>query len=200
MSGLSRDLTREREDGAFSADLVEAFRRREEHALERFFDAYYDRVFDLEWRLAGDVSVAEDLAQEVMLKLHRAAPTLEPDRDPWRWVVTIALNTFRDHWTSSASRQRRRDHALDDEGGHAPPTAATPDPSEQSASRERARLVQEALEEMPPKVRAVVVLHDYEGMSHADIAEALDEAPATIRKRYSRGLSLLGELLRERGL
>lgn len=180
---------------------VAAFRRGDRVQLEQFFELYFDRLFDLIWRLTADNTVAEDLSQEVMVKVHRAADTLDPNLDPWRWLVTIALNTCRDYWDSATARQRRSHHALldDDEGALAAPVRDS-DPAVVSISREEAALVQHAIGEMPQTARTVVVLRDYEGLSYEEIADTLGMTQVAIRKRHSRGLALLGRLLRARGV
>ena len=63
---------------------------------------------------------------------------------------------------------------------------------------ERERIVQEALLELPDAAREVIVLHDYEGIAHDRIAEMLGASHAAIRKRYSRALKALGEILQGR--
>ena len=180
---------------------VAAFRRRDRAALAQFFELYFDRVYDLLFRLVANEAVAEDLAQEVMVKVQRSASSLDPTRDPWRWLVTIAINTCRDHWDAEAVRQRGRHRELfEDEGDALAAPREADDPSALSITREEARLVQESIREMPSPMRAVVVLRDYEGLSHEEIADTLGVSAVAARKQYSRGLALLGQLLKERGV
>ena len=87
---------------------LEGVRRRDPAALEAFFEAYFDRVFSIVARLLGNRAAAEDATQEVFLKIHRAAHTIDPARDPGPWVATIATNVCRDVWRSSPYRMGRR--------------------------------------------------------------------------------------------
>jgi RNA polymerase sigma factor (sigma-70 family) len=73
-----------------------------------------------------------------------------------------------------------------------------PDPQDELLGDERARMVQRALTELPEAAREVIVLHDYEGIPHDRIAEMLGASHAAIRKRYSRAVKALGEILKER--
>jgi RNA polymerase sigma-70 factor (ECF subfamily) len=175
---------------------LEAVRRREPEALAALFDAHFDRIFGLVYRLMGDRAAAEDLTQEVFLKVHRAAHTLDPGRDPAPWLVAIAYNACRDVWRSSADRLRRRALSIEDDlRGGASLTRGTNDPEADALARERERLVQEAIGQLPEPLRSAVVLHDYQGLGHEEIAELTGVHHAAARKRYSRALAQLARLL-----
>jgi len=81
---------------------LERVRAREPEALAAFFERHFDRVYGLVYRLLGDRTIAEDMTQEVFLKVHRAAHQIDPARDPVPWLVTIAHNACRDLWRSNA--------------------------------------------------------------------------------------------------
>src|SRR5439155_594675 len=87
---------------------LERVRARDPEALESFFERYFDRVYGLVFRLLGDRTLAEDMTQEVFLKVHRAAHQLDPGRDPAPWIMTIAHNACRDLWRSNAWKLARR--------------------------------------------------------------------------------------------
>jgi RNA polymerase sigma-70 factor (ECF subfamily) len=179
------------------ADL-ERVRARDPEALAAFFERYFDRVYGLVYRLLGDRTLAEDMTQEVFLKVHRAAHQLDPSRDPGPWLMTIAHNACRDLWRSNAWKLTRRTASLD---GDSPLAATlsrgTNDPERELLAGERERLVQEALLKLPAPLRVAVVLHDYQGMGHEEIAVATGIHHAAARKRYSRALAALARLLKD---
>ena len=178
--------------------MLEAARRREPAALEAFFDVYFDHVYSLACRLLGDRTLAEDLTQEVLLKVHRALETLDPNRDPWPWLATIVHNACRDTWRSVAHRMARRSDSLDADPVRAERLAARgAGPEGELLERERGRLVREAIDRLPDAHRQMVLLYDYEGLSHPQVAERLGIEHAAARKRYSRALEALGRLLRD---
>lgn len=180
---------------------LEGVRRREPAALEAFFEHYFDRVFSVVARLLGNRAAAEDAAQEVFVKIHRAAHTLDPTRDPGPWVVTIATNVCRDFWRSAPHRMDRRSASLDDTPGLADRlTTGVADPERDLLRAERARLVQEAVMELKEDFREVVLLRDYDGRSYEEIAAIAGANESAVRKRYSRALAELGRLLRKKGL
>jgi RNA polymerase sigma-70 factor (ECF subfamily) len=173
-------------------------RRREPAALAEFFERYFDHVYGIVHRLLGERTAAEDVTQEVFLKVHRAAEQLDPGRDPGPWLTAIACNACRDVWRSGAYRMARRSDPIDGDAGTTGgfPTDAR-GPETLILARERERLVREAIERLPEPLREVVLLYDYRGLGHQEIAARLGIGHAAARKRYSRALEALGRLLRE---
>lgn len=181
------------------AAVLERVRQRDPEALGLLYERYFDRVFGLVHRLLGDRTMAEDAVSEVFLKVHRAADRLDPQRDPGAWLMTIATNVCRDLWRSGAYRMGRRASDVQDEAGVGGRLSSnTPGPEGELLGAERERLVQEALAELPEQLRIAVVLHDWEGLSHQEVADRTGIEHAAARKRYSRAITALGRLLKER--
>ena len=177
---------------------LERVRAREPEALGQFYDRYLDLVFGLAWRLLGDRTLAEDAASEVFLKVHRAADRLDPARDPAPWLATITTNVCRDLWRSGQYRMSRRAADVHDPAAAASLSSGRNDPEADTLASERERLVQEALMSLPESLRASIVLHDYQGLDHREVADVLHIAHDAARKRYSRALAALEQLLRGR--
>ncbi len=183
---------------ALPRDVLERVRTRDPEALGAFYDRYVDRVFGLALRLLGDRAAAEDITSEVFLKVHRAAHQLDASRDPAPWLAAIATNACRDLWRSGAHRMGRRSDSLEDTAGLAERLSRGDDGPERDAlARERAALVQRAIAELPETLRVAVVLHDYEGLDHLEVARITGIEHAAARKRYSRALEALGRRLKE---
>ena len=181
------------------AAVLERVRQRDPEALGLLYECYFDRVFGLVHRLLGDRTMAEDAVSEVFLKVHRAADRLDPSRDPGAWLMTIATNVCRDLWRSGAYRMSRRAFDVQDEAGVGGRlSSATPGPEGELLGAERERLVQEALAELPEQLRVAVVLHDWEGLSHQEVADRTGIEHAAARKRYSRAITALGRMLKDR--
>ncbi len=178
--------------------VLERVRSRDPEALAGFFEAYFDRVFSLVHRLLGDRTQAEDAVSEVFLKVHRAIDRLDPARDPMPWLVTIASNVCRDHWRSGAERMRRAAMPVDDPAVRETLTAGTNDPERDFVRGERERAVQDAIAALPEDLRESVLLYDYSGLTHEEIAASLGITHDAARKRHSRALAALGKALRER--
>lgn len=193
MTGLRADRPR------LERSVMERVRERDPEALGALFEHYFDLLFGLTYRLLGERTAAEDMTQEVFYKVHRAAHQIDPSRDPAPWLIAIACNACRDLWRSSAHRLARRSASIDDNPGVAARlTRGTHDPERDLLSAERERLVQEAIGRLPGPLRIAVVLHDYQGLSHQEIARITGIRHAAARKRYSRALEALGRVLKER--
>ena len=178
--------------------MLERVRTRDPEALGAFYDRYVDQVFGLVLRLLGDRTLAEDVTSEVFLKVHRAADRLDPGRDPAPWLATIATNACRDLWRSGAHRMRRKSDSLEDTDGLAERlTLGEGGPEERAVAAERERAVQQALTELPEHLRVAIVLHDYEGLDHLEVAKMTGVEHAAARKRYSRAIQALGKKLKD---
>ena len=193
-AGSSRDAA-----PTLARDVLERVRTRDPQALGAFYDRYVDQVLGLALRLLGDRTAAEDITQEVFLKVHRAAAQLDASRDPAPWLAAIATNTCRDLWRSGAHRLRQRSDSIEDTAGLAERlTRGDDEPERDALARERQKLVQEAITGLPEPLRVAVVLHDYEGLDHIEVARITGVGHAAARKRYSRALQALGKMLKEK--
>jgi RNA polymerase sigma-70 factor (ECF subfamily) len=180
-----------------SRDTLEAVRNGDAAALAEFFEYCFDRVYSLVARLVGDRTAAEDVTQEIFIKIQRAAGKLDPDRDPMPWVTVIAYNACRDHWRSREHRAGREAVSIDEEEGAGDRVAnGRPNPEARVMQDERERQVQDALLRLPEDLRVVVILRDYHDMKHEQIAEIVGASDAAVRKRYSRALARLAEELK----
>ena len=180
---------------------MEAVRRRDPEALGAFFDEHFDRLFALVHRMLGNRAAAEDAIQEVFLKVHRGAPTLDPRRDPGPWLTAIAVNVCRDRWRSGAGRLERASSSIEGNPGLGESlTHGTHDPERDLLAAERVSVVQEAIRSLREPHREVLVLREYEGLGYDQIAEIVGANETAVRKRYSRALEELGEILKDKGL
>ncbi|MCA9752828.1 MAG: sigma-70 family RNA polymerase sigma factor [Gemmatimonadetes bacterium] len=173
-------------------------RARDPEALGRFFDRYIDAIHGLAARMLGNPTAAEDVTQEVFLKVHRALDRLDSSRDPWPWLTAITCNACREVWRGRHHKAGERTVPLADladwEKNH---PVSGDSPERDLLGAERAAAVQRAITELPDTLREVVLLHDWKGLSHQEIAEALGATYPAIRKRYSRALQALGDILGE---
>lgn len=171
--------------------LLEGVRRKEAAALERFFDAVFPYVYNLALRLTGRRESAEDVTQEVFLKVYRAADRIETDRSPRPWLTTITYNAVRD----AARRTSVRPEDATDPAVLGDREAGGRTPEEEFRRGEATELVERALLALDEHHRAVVILHEYCGVSHADIATMMGASHDAVRKRYSRALAQMREFI-----
>ncbi len=151
------------------------------------------RVFRLAYRLTGNRHDAEDLTQEVFVRVFRSLQSYRPGTFEG-WLHRITTNLFLDQ---ARRKQRIRFDALpDDAADRLPGLLPTPDVGydEQRFDSD----VELALADLPPDFRVAVVLCDIEGLSYEEIAETLNVKIGTVRSRIHRGRSLLRKALAHR--
>jgi RNA polymerase sigma-70 factor (ECF subfamily) len=181
-----------------SRDELLRLRNRDADAMAAFFDRYFDRIYALAHRMMGDREQAEEVTQDVFLRVNKGIGRLDPDRDPGPWLTTIVCNACREVWRGAHFKALKRSVSLDEvadwQAGH-PRATGTPETSALTAERHQA--VRQALRALPESLREVVVLYDYEGMNHKEIAAVLGATHAAVRKRYSRALAALAKALKD---
>jgi RNA polymerase sigma factor (sigma-70 family) len=149
-------------------------------------ERHSDRVYRLAHRLTGNRADAEDLTQEVFVRVFRSLDTYTPGTFEG-WLHRITTNLFLDQ---ARRKQRIRFDALSDERAA---RLASPAPAPETAYAEQTfdDDVERALASLPPDFRAAVVLCDVEGLSYEEIATILDAKLGTVRSRIHRGRSML---------
>jgi RNA polymerase sigma-70 factor (ECF subfamily) len=179
-----------------TAAVLEKVRQRDPQALAALFDHHFSRIYNLAHRLLGERTAAEDVTQEVFLRVHRAAHQLDTQRDPGPWLMTITANLCREKWRSREGKQAKQTASLDakPEMAAAVPNGS-PGPDTKVLEADRDRFLSKAIDNLPEAMRLVVVLHDLQGMTHEEISEIVGDEAAAVRKRYSRALQKLRELL-----
>jgi RNA polymerase sigma-70 factor (ECF subfamily) len=151
------------------------------------------KVYRLAYRLTGNKFDAEDLTQEVFVRVFRSLENFKPGTLDG-WLHRITTNLFLDQ---ARRKSRIRFDALAEDSESR--VAGTEPGPEQSFELNNLDVdVQRALEELPPDFRAAVVLCDLEGLSYDEVAEALGVKLGTVRSRIHRGRTMLREKLAHR--
>ncbi|MBA2956072.1 RNA polymerase sigma factor SigE [Nocardioides sp. MAH-18] len=165
----------------------------EQPTWESIVEEHSDRVFRLAYRLTGNRPDAEDLTQEVFVRVFRSLATYSPGTFEG-WLHRITTNLFLDQ---ARRKQRIRFDALSDDRAERL-TSSAPTPDTAYADRTFDDDVERALATLPPDFRAAVVLCDVEGLSYEEIAEILGAKLGTVRSRIHRGRSMLRSALAHR--
>jgi RNA polymerase sigma-70 factor (ECF subfamily) len=140
-------------------------------------------------RLLGDVEDARDACQETMLRAHVAFPRLRPDSNPRAWLFRIATNAARNTGRSRTRRARRTaDVELD-----GLPAAAVASPEQ----REDLRRVARAVDALPPRQRAALMLRRFHGLAYAEIAESVGGTETAARANVYQAVRKLRAALED---
>lgn len=155
--------------------------------------ARYDRrLFNVMYGLTGDYHDALDLTEEAFIRAMRAYPRFRGDSDPFTWLYRIAVNVLKKSHTKSARRAELWRRHQESEPA---PTAETATAERDVIEEERARLVREAIAELPPVFREAITLRYIDEMSYEDIAKTAACSIGTVKSRIARGKVLLAGLL-----
>ncbi len=173
--------------GEADAWLVEACRRGDRRAMEALKHRFKRRVFSLAARIAGP-NDAEEVAQEAFIRIYRGLAKFRGDSALDTWIYRLAVNAALSHIDRRPARAEGEEVLAQVAAADAPPR----DP------RLQARL-ERALAALPAGYRAVIVLHDVEGLSHEEIGEILGCRTGTSKSQLHKARARMRELLGEVG-
>jgi len=151
------------------------------------------RVYRLAYRLTGDQHDAEDLTQEVFVRVFRSLSSYTPGTFEG-WLHRITTNLFLDQ----IRRKRRIRFEGFEDDAHERLPGREPSPAQVFDDRHLDADIQRALDDLPPEFRVAVVLCDIEGLSYEEIAATLDIKLGTVRSRVHRGRTRLRASLEHR--
>jgi RNA polymerase sigma-70 factor, ECF subfamily len=170
-------------------------------AFEELVLRYEHRLVAVMAHLVGSRDLAEDLAQDVFLRVYRARKTYVPGAKFSTWLFTIANNV-----AANALRNRARRHEVKLDAHGSGPLGANPMdvivqasssqmPSRQLAKAEMRDIVRLALESLSERQRMAVLLSKFEDMCYADIAEVMEMSPKAVKSLIARARTHLREVL-----
>jgi len=175
-------------------DLLRRCREGDQAAWRDLVSEHGRKVFNLAHRFVGRVDEAEDVTQEIFVKVYRSLDRFrESDGSFSAWLMTVARNHAIDRY------RRRRDERLrlaDDPGALAGASSEDQGPLKSLEREERARFVHRGLRSLPPALREPLILCDLEGLSYEEAASTLAIPVGTVKSRINRGrLELAKRLL-----
>ena len=171
--------------------LVEAVRRGDPRAFEDLVRAYQHRVFGVALRMLGSRAEAEEVAQEVFLRVHTAIHDFRGEAKLSTWLYAIASRLCLNHL---ATGERRAVRAGEETLTRLASSHASPVDELERGEMEAA--LHRAIAELPEERRIVVVLRDLQGLTYEEIAAALELELGTVRSRLHRARALLKRRLR----
>ena len=183
------------------AELLEALRRRDVSAAECLVSTFGDRAYRLAIGITGNQQDAEEAVQDAFLSVINKIDTFRGNAALRSWIYRITANAA--HQRRRSVARRRHEISLDEilptfheDGTHADPivdwSAELNDPAVQA---ELQSVLTSALAELPDHYRAVIVLHDVEGLSMAEVADCLEITVSTAKARTHRARLLLRQRL-----
>ncbi len=180
--------------------LMLEFQKGDKVSFEKLMDKHYKRVMNLVYRFVGDKEIAEDLTQDVFIKVYKNAHLYKPKAKFQTWLYQIVKNAC----INVLRRQKHSTASLDEDfevkdNPHKRELADSDslNPSETIDQKERAATVKEAIASLPENQRLAVTLRRYEQLSYEDIAQTMKCSVKAVKSLLSRAKVNLKEKLKD---
>jgi len=167
--------------------LIAAAQQGDRAAFKAIYENHRDRVYNLVFYCLKDGRLIEDVLQNIFLKVYSGLPGFRFEANLATWIYRVTINECQNQNRRSNARHVPFETILG--SGEEIDLSSTPD--DWHARNERSEIVQRAVLQLSPKLRAVVVLKYLEGLSYDEIAESLECAPGTVASRLNRALEEL---------
>ncbi len=180
--------------------LVERCLAGEDLAWDELVRAHTKRVYGLCYRFTNSTTEAQDLTQEVFLRIFKSVKSFRSDEGNFTtWLARLTRNLLIDHY-----RRSRQDRSTDSIEGQLPileeKLTATARPDGLVAGREAREQLQSALQKLSPELRETLILRDLEEMEYREIADVLKIPEGTVKSRLNRARAELARAVRKEQL
>ena len=176
------------------ADLVQRCLEGDPKAWDTFVQVYWKRVFHIAYKFVAQFDEAEDLTQEIFVKLFRALPTYDRRASFDTWLTRVSRNLCIDRYRRRHREAQRFTDEVDPDTIQLDELVSRPDATLEQ--RDQVAMVRRALARLPPLYREAVVLRDIHELSYEDIADRLQLPEGTVKSRINRGRKELARHLR----
>ncbi|KXK02888.1 MAG: sigma-70 family RNA polymerase sigma factor [Acidobacteria bacterium OLB17] len=178
------------------AELVKRARLGDGAAWEDVVTTFSRRIFNLAYRFTSSVEAAEDLTQEVFIRVYRSLDQYDPKQgDLANWLMRLARNLIIDDYRHrQRNPQNSMADAVDDHHYHL--RAVGNSAHREMERKELAAQVQEGIDKLPEDLRTCVILRDIEELTYQEIVDVLQIPEGTVKSRINRGRIELAKILR----
>ena len=167
--------------------------RKDNAAWEQIVARFRRKVFHIAYKFTGKHDDAEDLTQEIFLKVFRSLDKFNRDADFSTWLSSVARNYCIDHYRAS---KREQEVLVEDlVAFDLAPASSGSNPHRALEDRDRRSFLRRGLDQLPDKLREAVVLRDLQGLSYQEMADRLGLPEGTVKSRINRGREELSRLL-----
>lgn len=182
-------------NGGDEKSLVERCRNGEDEAWRELVDRFSQKVYSVAYHFTLKREDAEELAQEIFLKIFENLHRYEGSFPLVAWVISLARNLCIDRY-----RRLKREKAFRfvSDDAVAPMLRSSDDPAEAVLKKERTKLLFAALAEIPEDLAEILVLRDLDGLAYAEIGQALELPDGTVKSRLFRARTEVAKKIRER--
>ncbi len=165
--------------------LIERCLRGDQAAWEQIVRQHWRKVFNVAYKFVGSHEQAEDLTQDIFLKIFKSLDTFDRRANFQTWLISVSRNLCIDHYRSVRKERQTIDREVTAED--VSPVSATISPLAALEHRDLAALLRQALQGLPQSLRMAVLLRDIQELSYQEIAERLRLPEGTVKSRINRG-------------
>jgi RNA polymerase sigma-70 factor, ECF subfamily len=185
-------------DPSSAQDAVDALIQRclagDQDAWAQIVRQHWRKVFNIAYKFTGKHDEAEDLTQDVFLKIFKSLDTFDRRANFQTWLVSVSRNLCIDHYRSVRKERETIDRGVDPAA--LTPAAKTVSPIAALEQADRVTLLKKALAYLPPTLRSAVLLRDIQELSYQEIADQLHLPEGTVKSRINRGRTELARQIR----
>jgi RNA polymerase sigma-70 factor (ECF subfamily) len=185
-------------DPPASPDALESLIRRclrgDQAAWDLIVKQHWRKVYNIAYKFVGRHDEAEDLAQDIFLRIFKSLDTFDRRANFQTWLISISRNLCIDHYRSVRKERETIDRNVD--AAQLSPAATEPGPIAALEHRDRVALLRQALAALPDTLRTAVVMRDIQEMSYQEIAIRLKLPEGTVKSRINRGRTELARQVR----
>jgi RNA polymerase sigma-70 factor (ECF subfamily) len=163
-------------------------------AWDQIVQQHKRKVFNIAYKFTGKHDEAEDLTQDVFLKIFKSLHTFDRRANFQTWLVSVSRNLCIDHYRSVRKERETIDRDVDP--GDLTPASTTASPFAALEQRDRVELLKKAMDQLPPTLRSAVLLRDIQELSYQEIADRLHLPEGTVKSRINRGRAELARQIR----
>jgi RNA polymerase sigma-70 factor (ECF subfamily) len=157
-------------------------------------DTYSKRIFNMAYQFTGSYQEAEDLTQDIFLKLYNSLCKYDFKRSFSAWFLTLTKNYLIDQYRRTKWEKKTRDDFSD----HYLPSEAFDNPEEGVMKKENKRTIWQGINNLTSEIRVAVILRDIQGKQYEEIAEIMSLPLGTVKSRINRGRLQLAKILKEK--
>ena len=166
-------------------EIIERCLNGDQAAWEAIVRLYRRKVFNVAYKFVGRHDQAEDLTQDVFLKLYKSLDTFDRRANFQTWLISVSRNLCIDHYR--AVRKERETINRDVDPSDFAPASRDTRVDTQLEQRDRVKLLRKALDKLAPTLRTAVMLRDIQELTYQEIADRLHLPEGTVKSRINRG-------------
>src|SRR5213080_3704381 len=167
----------------------------DQSAWDTIVRQYWRKVFNVAYKFVGKHDEAEDLTQDIFLKIFRSLDTFDRRANFQTWLISISRNLCIDHYRSVRKERETIDRDVD--ASELAPASRDPGPVQVLEQRDRVELLRQAMSALPDTLRTAVLMRDIQELSYQEIADKLRLPEGTVKSRINRGRTELARQIKK---